>query len=116
MANQGSSEINVNIDGRLITVHRLTLPESIRLTSIVNEAKKTSADLSLEEQMVAQYFYPPMIVVSQGDVPTLDEFLNIPAVLLDNWYNAVDSLNPGMLPQPVMTPQKRKEDDEKKES
>lgn len=52
-----------------------------------------------DEQILRAFFYPVLKHASRGDVPTLDEFLEMGSTQSNSWYEAVDELNPGALPK-----------------
>lgn len=105
------------LDGseRKVTVHVLRTRDSAKVERMRQEAQATPRE-ELDEQILLEMFYPILYFCSEGDPPSPDEFLDMPVMETSKWFEAVDELNPGLLPQPLKEPETEEEADEKKES
>ena len=54
-----------------------------------------------DEQLLRVFFYPQLKYSTSGEVPTIEEFVGMPGSSSNEWYKAVDALNPGALPKPT---------------
>ena len=65
----------------------------------------------MDQQTFNKGLYPKLLACSSGDVPTLEDALQMPSTELDKWFFAVKRLNPDWFDMPGETV---KEDPEKK--
>jgi hypothetical protein len=100
----------VHFDNRTVTVRQLRVRDSAKIERMRQEAQAVP-DEDPDVQVMREYFYPILAICSEGDVPTEEEFLNMPVLEANIWYEALDELNPGILSGVGEEP-----DDEKKVS
>ena len=99
----------LKIGSRMITVFPATFVMDIRCQILRTEIHKTPSS-TLEEQVARFNFYAPMVSCSSGDLPTEEEFLAMPSVQVNEWYQACLAKNPTMFDIQAMP------DDEEKKS
>jgi len=102
--------IDLELGDHKITVHVLRVRDSAKVERIRQAVRESPVDNS-DEQVLREFYYPVLAGCSSGDVPTDVEFLDWPVQYGNAWVNAVDKLNPGLLPQPESP-----EEDAKKEN
>jgi hypothetical protein len=102
--------IKVTIGKKKIVVYPATIPMDVKKSRLLRYALENPRE-DEDEQVAAMQFYPTMAACSKGDVPTIDEFMNISRDDLEDWYQAVDKLNPDGFPfsQRDIVPNKKKE-------
>lgn len=88
---------DINLGDRKMTVRILRVRDSSRVEHLRDEAKSAPYD-NEDDQVLAEVFYPILAACTSGDVPTVEEFLNLPLDQGNAWFEAVDVLNPGLLP------------------
>jgi len=98
---------DIVVDGRKLTVHILRVRDSIRVERMRDAAKAVPVD-DPTVQTLREVYYPVLAGCTEGNVPTEEEFLDMPNAEGNKWFDAVDELNPGMFP--------KADGDEKKES
>lgn len=99
-----------------VVVHQMTLRMSMRASHIADDMEANPVPDS-GEQVMRQYFYPVLAACTTceaGPVPTVEEFLDLPSVVANEWYAAVFLLNPEALPSvlggaPEAVPEEKKE-------
>ena len=70
-----------------------------RFSAKVERMRQEAASVPLEdpdEQNLLEYFYPILFYCSEGDIPTQEEFLDMPLSQTNEWYEAVDNRSVGM--------------------
>jgi len=82
---------------RKIAIHILRTRDSAKVERMRQEAAATPRE-DPDEQALVEYFYPILFYCTDGDVPTAEEFLEMPLTQSNAWFSAVDDLNPGLLP------------------
>jgi len=87
---------DIVLGDRKITVLVLRVRDSAKVERMRVAAKETPSD-DLDVQVLREYVYPLLFGCSVGDLPSEEDFLNMPAVEAGIWYEAVDALNPGLL-------------------
>jgi len=109
--------LDVVVDGRTLTVHRVTTLSSMKAERL-RQAAIANPHADEDAQVLLVIFYPTLAsctTVKEGLVFTGDEFLNLDPHEADKWYTACNTLNPGELPGPEMSDAEKAEDVEKKE-
>jgi hypothetical protein len=96
---------------RVVTVHEMTTLDNIRMSRMCDQIEKDyKAAIARKEEVdedvyiLKLMFYPPLKVSSSPNAPTFEEFLELPVKYSNEWYVAVDTLNPGALPQKETEP------------
>lgn len=79
-------------DGTKLTVTEANWAISMRLQELEEQAVKSPLE-DVSQQTFNLVIYPKLAACSSGDVPSLQEALEMPSTELDKWYFAVKRLN-----------------------
>jgi hypothetical protein len=97
----------IEVGGETLTVFEASNLMQIRRDLMITaanakwKASQETGDENQAEWYLETLLYPSLVACTQGNVPSLDEFVNhIPAVQTDVWEAAVRELNPRWFPQP----------------
>lgn len=97
---------DIELDGRKMTVHVLRVRDSAKVERMRVAAVAAPVD-DADVQLLRELYYPVLAGCTDGDVPTEDEFIDMSILIANEWFDAVDKLNPGLLPQPSEEPAKK---------
>lgn len=99
---------DIVVDGRELTVHVLRVRDAAKVERLREVAKASPVDDSTV-QILREQYYPVFAGCTEGDVPTEDEFLDMPNVEANKWFATVSELNPGLFPEPEGKEETKKE-------
>lgn len=101
-------QLDIVVDDRKLTIHVLRVRDSGKVDRMREAAKATPVE-DPDVQTLRVLYYPVFAACTTGDkVPTEEEFLDMPNIEGNKWFDAVAELNPGLFP--------KAESEEKKES
>lgn len=79
-------------DNTSLTVTEANWAASMRLLAMEEQAVKEPVEWPAE-QLFRQGIYPKLAACSSGQVPSVEEALNMPTTELDKWYEAAKEMN-----------------------
>lgn len=83
-----------------VVVHQMTLRMATILEKLTAEAALNPVE-NASERVYREFFYPVIACCTTcqaGPIPTVDEFLDLPVNVSNEWYLVVHELNPEALP------------------
>jgi hypothetical protein len=88
-----SEELTLPVSGRKITVHEATAMHSQKRGRLINDGRQKSFD-DVDMQEAATFYYPTIAACSTGEVPNLEEYIEMKARDAEVWMGAVLDKNP----------------------
>lgn len=103
----------LTLNGKEVTVRLARVRDSVVIERLRQEAESAPVE-DPDVQALRSVFYPVLAACTDGEIPSMDEFVDLPMAEGDAWFETVRELNPGLLN--VNTAKTEEEAEAKKES